>query len=372
MHADSHGTRLRLLARLLAAEHGFHYVPDEPPLIAEEARYFDEVANIRQFLANGGRIQGLAQTITGASLAEHPASNLLQQSSSYYMTQGSITPTSLTTLTIALCPPLSYVWYIAIKLKRVTEHIGEPIYAPRFIKVYLTPTPQLRPFVYESQPFLLGNSTATQTLALPPNISGALYAQIVLCGARQACPNDNQFYVAIESLEVFGVAVNHLAAAAMRALEVSRVTTRMSRTSSVTLRPTVDRHVSNVCRILAHTNTRDYIQATSGSRNKPSLSSSRGPGSDVTRSEEGNLPLGIVARKGLLPMDFADTPHIAFARYSANSIKWIENTLSYIAMEAYQFLCRRGRQSPSLSNEELYAEPRVEPNLNFLQRWRST
>lgn len=404
------------LGKLLAyTKGGFCYLPNEPAPIVAPEQYLDTISNISGLLLNAGSMQSVAKSIyfplKSKSLKHNKIEYILVNSADkYFMSSPMDTATGVILFTVSLCPPLSYLWHVYIKLKQITSHIGSPTYPPKFVKLYMSSTPLLKNgYVYESDPFPVSNTDEMQCLSLPSSIPGATFVHVVLCGARQQSPEDGKYYVAIEYMAFKGVVAGSLAATAMRTLEMSRVGIHMSRTSSVMIHDVMKNHVLNACNALSKINVNYYrtisswatrkmdTQAkeaggvsrtqlfsnlkqkglpetastmhlpTMGSVSLNTLSSSENRISSIP-SVHKNLILSAITNE-ITGEDCENNLRICTPRYCANSLKWIESTLVYIAVEANQFKSRRSKDRMLLQNGQPYFIAKIEYNSAFAKRW---
>lgn len=407
---------LAYLGKLLAyTKGGFCYLPNEPAPIVAPEQYLDTISNISGLLLNAGSVQNVAKCVYSPLKSRSPKHNkleyiLLNSADKYFMSLPMNTATETLLFTVSLCPPLSYLWHVYIKLKRITAHIGSPTYPPKFVKLYMSFTPLLKNgYVYESEPFPISNTDEIQCLSLPSSIPGALFVHVVLCGARQQSPEDGKYYVAIEYMAFKGVVAGSLAATAMRTLEMSRVGIHMSRTSSVMIHDVMKNHVLNTCNTLSKINVNCYrtisnwatrkmdaqakeaggvsrLQLFSNLKQKDlpetasimhlptmnqatlnTLSSSENRISSIP-SVHKNLILSVITNE-ITGDDHENNLHVCTPRYCANSLKWIESTLVYIAVEANQFKSRRSKDRMLLQSGQPYFIAKIEFNSAFARRW---
>ncbi|KAE8303922.1 hypothetical protein GL50803_003420 [Giardia duodenalis] len=411
-----HQVALAYLGKLLAyTKGGFCYLPDEPAPIVAPEQYLDTISNISGLLLNAGSMQNVAKSIYSplkSKSSKHSKVEyvLLSSPDKYFISSPMDTPTGILLFTVSLCPPLSYLWHIYIKLKRITSHIGSPTYPPKFVKLYMSFTPLLKNgYVYESDPFPISNTDEVQCLSLPSSIPGALFVHVILCGARQQSPEDGKYYVAIEHMAFNGVVAGSLAATAMRTLEMSRVGIHMSRTSSVMIHDVMRNHVLNTCNALSKININCYRTISNWATRKLDAQAKEAGGVSCLQlfdnlKQKGlpetastmHLPtinhraLNILSpseiRISSVPSvhknfilsaltneitreDCENNLRICTSRYCANSLKWIESTLVYIAVEANQFKSRRSKDRMLLQSGQPYFIAKIEYNSAFAKRW---
>lgn len=340
--------RITRLTRLFLKENrDFDFAPEEPSLCTDQIRYFDEIAIFKPLLMHGGQVVNLAMGVSECRnfLSGHEPENiLLDRPDLFYMSQPSPTPFAVHYMSFSISGPVSFLWSLQLNLMRVTSHVGQPLYAPQFLRIFLSNSPRLSSgYIYSTAFFTVSNTADDQCFSLPLTAPYSSYVHVVFCGLRQRNPLDNQYYLAIQQIRLMGVTLSGFAREVVESLERSRISVRVSKTSGIYMRQAMRRHIIHSCN-----NAANVIDTLPDAENKQERTKFL---NDLIFSNQ---------------MTFVSA---CTARYSGCYLKLIQSALRSISLEASQFLRRRGQWLPVMSKKSMFTAPNVKASMAFMNKW---
>lgn len=282
MQGDDEALREQLIERLvrleLAKGLGVRILPDEPAGRSVPPKPFDLFSQVRSLLQfDGGLVRVGSRPLPACEDDAGPEPIVWAGEPLYSTELVSDTRRTCHYVTFALTSPYSFVWYVAVQFLKAREVIGAPIFSPCYMKVVLTPTPRPDSDVLFSSAYcFVPNTNGLQAFSLPVSTPFCRYLHVVLSLPRHRNPETGDYTIRIaesagrpgeppdadepqvlddsnamigggagspSACGVFGVALDDFAVVLARALQFSRLSSQVTRTSILQASPSRTRRV---------------------------------------------------------------------------------------------------------------------------------